>query len=468
MAKGGIGGYVRRALRKLFGSRAEDEARAARRAAREQRARTRPARRARPRPGGKVAAKAAVPAPAAAEAAAEELGRLPVAPTRPTPKVSQLGGRVAPAKAAPAPADPAPAAPPPASPYLGLDPRAYWRSGVAERDPLDPGDIYRPRFSVTRNMRIATAGSCFAQHVGRALSGAGFHVLDAEPTPAGIPDDLAKRFGYRLFSGRYGNIYTTRQLAQIFDEAEGRFTPALPVWRRGDRFFDAQRPGVEPDGLASEEEVLRHRASHLARLRPMFREANVFVFTFGLTEAWVHRESGTVYPTAPGTIAGTYDPEVFAFRNFDAFEVLEDFERFRAGLRAINPKVRFLVTVSPVPLTATASDAHVEVATCYSKAVLRSVCGMLTARHDDIDYFPSFEIITSQNARGAYYQPNLRNVSPLGVETAMRTFMRAQGVEPGAARPAPAGAPARRRARPAPRQAEDVQCEDALLEAFAR
>ena len=46
------------------------------------------------------------------------------------------------------------AAPPPASPYLGLDPRAYWRSGVAERDPLDPGDIYRPRFSVTRNMRI--------------------------------------------------------------------------------------------------------------------------------------------------------------------------------------------------------------------------------------------------------------------------------------------------------------------------
>lgn len=452
MAKGGIRGYVRRALKRLFGSRAEDEARAARRAARERRAATaRPPRRSRRRP----------------EVATEDLGRLPVTPTQPMPKVCQLGGRLARPGAAPAAApDPAPAEPP-VSPYIGLAPRAYWRSGVGERDPLDPGDIYRPRFSVTRNMRIATAGSCFAQHVGRALSGAGFHVLDAEPTPAGVPDDLAKRFGYRLFSGRYGNIYTTRQLAQLFDEAEGRLTPALPVWRKGDRFFDAQRPGIEPDGLASEDEVLRHRASHLARLRPMFREANVFVFTFGLTEAWVHRDSGTVYPTAPGTIAGAYDPDVFAFRNFDTIEVLEDFERFRAGLRAINPQVRFLVTVSPVPLTATASDAHVEVATCYSKAVLRSVCGMLTARHDDIDYFPSFEIITSQNARGAYYQPNLRNVSPLGVETAMRTFMRAQGVEPGAARPA-AGAPARRRARPAPRPAEDVQCEDALLEAFAR
>jgi len=113
MAKGGIRGCARRALRKLFGSRAEDEARAAR----DQRARTRPARRARPRPE----VKAEVAAAAAVDVAAGELGRLPLAPTRPTPKDSQLGGRIAQAEAAPA-ADPAPApaAPPPASPSIGL------------------------------------------------------------------------------------------------------------------------------------------------------------------------------------------------------------------------------------------------------------------------------------------------------------------------------------------------------------
>jgi len=49
--------------------------------------------------------------------------------------------------------------------------------------------------------------------------------------------------------------------------------------------------------------VRRHRERHLKRVREVFSQAQIFVFTFGLTEAWVERRSGTVYPTAPGTIA---------------------------------------------------------------------------------------------------------------------------------------------------------------------
>lgn len=343
-----------------------------------------------------------------------------------------------------------------AHPYSDLPARAYWRSGVAAREALDPGDLYRPRFPVTREMRVATAGSCFAQHIGRTLRGAGFPMIDAEALPGAVPDAVAHRFGYRLFSARYGNIYTARQLAQLWDEAEGRTHPALPVWQRGGRFFDAQRPGVEPDGLESAALVRWHRERHLGRVSFAFRRADLFVFTFGLTEAWLHAESGTVYPTAPGVVAGEHDPEVFTFHNFDAMEVLADFERLRGALKAVNPGVRFLVTVSPVPLTATATDAHVEVATCYSKSVLRAVCGMLTARHADVDYFPSFELITSQNARGAYFEANRRSVSPAGVEAAMGLFLRAHGIG--------RATPARRAAPPA----DDPVCEDVLLEAFAR
>lgn len=393
------------------------------------------------------------------------------------------------------------------SPYTGLARRAYWRTGVAGRDQFDPGALFQPRFPVNRDMRVVTAGSCFAQHVGRTLREAGFNVLDAEPLPR-VSDAVAHRFGYRLYSARYGNIYTARQLAQLFEEAEGRFSPADPVWQRADRFHDAQRPNVEPEGLDSPEQVLEHRRAHLASVSEVFRQADLFVFTFGLTEAWVDRATGTVYPTAPGTIAGSYDPEVHAFKNYDVFEILADFERFREQLRAVNPGVRFLVTVSPVPLAATASGGHVEVATAYSKAVLRAVCGMLTARHEDIDYFPSYETITSQNARGAYYEQDGRSVSKLGVHTAMGLFMRAHGVElaplaaeagkaspatgdqAGAAR-APAdlatenghagkggrgkgkGGKGRRgkggRGKGAPgRSRDEVVCEDELLEAFAR
>ncbi len=348
------------------------------------------------------------------------------------------------------------------SPYDGLPPQAFWRTGVAERPALAPEGIYTPRFRLTRKDRIATAGSCFAQHVGRALRGAGLDVLDGEPLPEAIPDETAHRFGYRLFSARYGNIYTVRQLAQLLAECDGEHAPADPVWERDGRHFDALRPGVEPEGHATPEDVMRHRAAHLAAVKAALSRASVFVFTFGLTEAWEDTATGTVYPTAPGTLAGSYDPGRHGFRNFDYTETVKDFAAVRARLRQWAPGIRFIVTVSPVPLTATASGRHVEVATAHSKAILRAACGRLVERYKDVDYVPSYEIITSQSARGTFYAANLRSVTPVGVATAMGVFLSAHGLETAAA-PAP-----RAKAVPAPSAAEDLICEEALLEAFAK
>jgi hypothetical protein len=151
------------------------------------------------------------------------------------------------------------------------------------------------------------------------------------------------------------------------------------------------------------------------------------VFTFGLTEGWVHRESGTAYPTAPGTIAGSFDADVYAFKNFTSAEILEDFIKFRALVKEHNPNLRFILTVSPVPLTATASDDHVLVATTYSKSVLRAVAGELYSQFSDVDYFPSYEMIASPFSRAAFYEANLRSVSEEGVEAVMRVFFQEHG-----------------------------------------
>lgn len=364
------------------------------------------------------------------------------------------------------------------SPYASLPPEAFWRSGVAERDTLDPGKLYKPKFPILRKMRVVTAGSCFAQHVGRNMKKAGFSVQDAEPisetNDQNVSDATAHRFGYRLYSARYGNIYTAAQLKQLQLEAQGILKPAEPVWEKGGRFFDSQRPSVEPDGLPSPAHVEKHRAYHLAQVRKVFKSADVFVFTFGLTEAWVHSETKTVYPTAPGTIAGQFDGDAFEFHNFGFSEILADFLAFRKRLMKAKPNVRFLVTVSPVPLTATCSGQHVEVATAYSKSVLRAVCGELYATCENVDYFPSFEIITSQNARGCYYGNNMRSVSDKGVETAMRVFFEAHGVND-LAPPAPedrspkASTRAPKRKTAALLKANDeLVCEDVLLEAFSR
>lgn len=307
------------------------------------------------------------------------------------------------------------------SPYLNLDARAYWRTGMAEAN-YPPGDIFRPKWPLKKTDRIVTAGSCFAQHVGRSLRRNGFGVLDAEPRPANVPAESETAHGYGMYSARYGNIYTTRQLRQLLDEAWDGAPEFDAVWERGGRFHDALRPNVDPEGLADPAAVATARAAHLAKVREVFSQADVFIFTLGLTEAWVHKPTGQVYPTAPGTIAGSYDEAIHGFVNFRLAEVRADLVAALQRLKRLNPDLRVLLTVSPVPLTATASGQHVLAATGYSKSVLRACAGEMQADFPEVDYFPSYEIVTSSKAGASFFEPNLRSVTDAAVSRVMSVF----------------------------------------------
>ena len=126
---------------------------------------------------------------------------------------------------------------------------------------------------------------------------------------------MARGFGFGLYSARYGNVYTIRQMLQLVQECQGERCPAEAVWEKDGQFYDALRPSVEPGGLASAELVIRHRRQHLARGPALLKQTSLFIFTMGLTETWEHTGDFTVYPTAPGTIAGNYDTARYRFRN---------------------------------------------------------------------------------------------------------------------------------------------------------
>lgn len=360
-------------------------------------------------------------------------------------------------------------------PYQNLPKKSFWSSAVAGCVTLVPEALYEKKWTIGKSEKIATAGSCFAQHIGRHMRKSGFQVLDMEPPPPLLAPEQQGRFGYSIYSARYGNIYTIRQLLQLAKEAFDEWTPGEVIWRdEKGSCYDALRPGIEPEGLGSENEVMVHREFHLQRVREMFETMDLFIFTLGLTEAWIHKQSGTVFPTAPGTIAGSHDPEKYEFKNFRFQEIIGDFEAFRSLILARrkndNP-LRILLTVSPVPLTATASGEHVLLATTYSKSVLRGVAGQVAMEYSDVDYFPSYEIITNPWSKTSFYEENMRSVTNVGVTEVMRTFFdahqagddSASDVEPH--RPPPQS-PAL--ATEAESPADDVICEEALLEAFGK
>jgi len=349
-------------------------------------------------------------------------------------------------------------------PYEALPPKAFWRTAVALKAWFEMEDIYRPKFDISPESKIATAGSCFAQHISRHLRMNGYDVLDCEPAPPGLGPARARDYGYGLYSARYGNIYVVRHLLQLLHEAWGEPTSGDLVWERDGRYFDAMRPNVEPEGLGSPEEVRLHRAQHLEKIRRLVLDMDTFIFTLGLTECWVHRTAGTVYPTCPGVIAGSFDSQTYAFKNFSHAELISDFiacrdfigqRRVEADLGGrLNP--RFILTVSPVPLVATASERHVLLATVYSKSVLRAVAGDLAQQYEDVAYFPSYEIVSAPWSGHMYFEANRRDVSQEGVDLVMDCFFAAHG------RHAPVAPDTRLVVD------EDASCDEIVLEALAR
>jgi len=341
-------------------------------------------------------------------------------------------------------------------PYRQQPAKAFWKKVVGDRPTTEIPDWYKKKWNIA-DARVATAGSCFAQHIGARLRSSGFHFVDVEPTPRLFSPERAADWGFGIYSARYGNVYTTRQLLQLLQRATGEFTPAERAWEWKDGFVDPFRPTIEPHPMVSIEEVQACQKSHLASVLRLLQQTDVFVFTLGLTEGWLSREDGSVFPVCPGIHGGMFDAARYAFINFSYPEVLADLEGFMSRARQINPRMKFLLTVSPVPLMATATRDQVIVASMYSKSVLRAVAGFLAEQHDHVDYFPSFEIISSHVMKGRFYSADMRGVEHAGVEHVMRQFFSEH---------VPPAQPKGSQPTPSPQADNNVVCDEEFLAAF--
>ena len=359
----------------------------------------------------------------------------------------------------------------PANPYSALPPRAFWRSGVAEPGLFGLSDLWASPWVLPTDARFSTFGSCFAQHISRALVSRRMNWLNAEPAPGRTPAKVAEAFNYGIFTARTGNIYTAAQLLTHVRMAAGVLDPAgLELWADGTGWRCSIRPAIEPVAFADVADAQLSRASMVRAFARAITGAEVFIFTLGLTEGWENATTGQCYPLCPGTVAGVFDAQSHRFVNYAYPAIRADLEAAFALMWQMNPGLKVLLTVSPVPLTATAAPDHVLVATTYSKSTLRAVAGDLASADPRIDYFPSYEIIMGAPTRAAFFEPNLRGVAQQGVDFVMGHFFKGlnvSGVAVHGTDPEPDSGPgAREKAALADMAGEDLVCEEMTLEAF--
>jgi GSCFA family len=331
-------------------------------------------------------------------------------------------------------------------PYDTIPERQTWAvvTDAVDRAAVSPQGP--AKFACSRDAKIASAGSCFGQRIAERLPALGLNCMIAEP--AGAP-----------FSARWGTIYNVGHLQQLLERAHGRFVPLERAWETSEgRFVDPFRPSVEPTGFATVELLEEEQRTHLAAVRRLFAELDLFVFTLGLTEYWSDARDGAVFPMCPGRGRGVFDPSTYVHANMDVAQTCESLTAFISALRGVNAGARVVLTVSPVPIAATMEAMHVVRASLLAKSTLKVAAERIAALHDHVDYFASYDLVTANLGAEKLFAADGRHVTDAVADRVTRLFAATYfGVHPLAERAA-----AVRTDRSAPSLAADCD-EDRLL-----
>ena len=122
-------------------------------------------------------------------------------------------------------------------------------------------------------------------------------------------------------------------------------------------------------------------------------DSDIIVFTMGVSPTFFHRESGQhILPK------GTNDALALIrnhdFRTTTVAENVANLRAIRSILHNANSSAHIILSVSPIPLTATFEMESAIVADCVSKCIMRaSVHELMTEQFPNLSYWPSFEVV---------------------------------------------------------------------------
>ena len=272
-------------------------------------------------------------------------------------------------------------------------------------------------FSIDRTESVFTIGSCFARNIEEVLAQLGFRVpaLDIaakeEDRATGRPNGMLNKFVTQSIE-----FELSWALGAIEYDPE---SVLLPIGDEGyiDPFL---KPGLPPVSL---ERGVERRLEVLANTKRVTECATVII-TLGLVESWYDKELRCYLNLTPPFSVIRNNPGIFEYRISDYQDIVSSIENTIMLLRTRSiPDTKILISVSPVPLNTTFSGSDILVANTYSKSVLRAAAEYVCRRHNNVDYFPSFEAVML-SPRESAWQHDLAHVDPRFVQRIVQRMTR--------------------------------------------
>ena len=275
-----------------------------------------------------------------------------------------------------------------------------------------------PSFSIAANDSICTIGSCFARGVEREFALRGFTV---PLWKFDIPSEL--RADDKRAPRAFLNKYNPYSMLNEIDAAFGKLD--------SDAFFLRNGEGELLDLQLSYAKFLPSGRAHAIRkliqdnVRDAFASSRVVVVTLGLIECWYDRETGLYLNELGSPRDMLRHAGRFEFRVLGPMETIDATRSLIEKIHAVGPDgQKIIVSVSPVPLGRTFTEADVLTANGYSKSVLRVAAEVVTREFDFVDYFPSYESVMASE-RAVAWKEDYRHVTEATVVHNVGNMMRA-------------------------------------------
>ncbi|SMB97394.1 GSCFA domain protein [Hymenobacter roseosalivarius DSM 11622] len=239
--------------------------------------------------------------------------------------------------------------------------------------------------------RVLTVGSCFSDVLG----------------------DRLNTYKVRSLTNPFGTVFNPLSACKLLRAAAGEemdwqqhLVPARGRWQSYDLHATV--------GSDSPVELLQHIQELMQHTGQFLETADVVVLTLGTAYAYRLRETQEIVSNCHKVPADQFEKELLT-----PDEIINAIAETHALLRRRNPKLRFVLTVSPVrhikdtlPLNA------------VSKSILRVACHYLSELLPDVTYFPAYELLMDDLRDYRFYAADMIHPTPVAEDYVWERFSR--------------------------------------------
>ena len=276
-----------------------------------------------------------------------------------------------------------------------------------------------PSFRIRKSDHMFAIGSCFARGIEASLKRHGFQ-MESAASDFDKFDVIENRKVTALgFTNKYTTFSMLNELTWALQPG-AEFPEASLVDLDVNRCID---PHINPTLKVVDHRGTLERRAIITDVTRRIRNCRVIFLTLGLVETWYDTQAQVYLNATPSKEMQDLFPTRYEFASTNYLQNMENMEKVHELLSAHgHPDVHIIVTTSPVPLMATFTNQDVVVANTYSKSTLRAVAQDWAGAHDNVQYFPSYEVVMNSDRKLAW-EDDLRHVSGGVTKHIMDVFM---------------------------------------------